>query len=60
MPNREFASQIEQIQNLLDTSVDEQERRIIRRLLAEEKAVVALQTEENTAAASQTAGSLTN
>ena len=52
MPNRELASRIDQIQNLLDTSVDEQERRIIRKLLAEEKAATALQTEEKTAAAS--------
>jgi hypothetical protein len=37
---------IKRFQNLLETSVDDTERKTIQRLLAEEKAKVALQTSE--------------
>jgi hypothetical protein len=40
------STNIKRFQNLLETSVDETERQTIRRLLAEEKAKVALQASE--------------
>jgi hypothetical protein len=43
----EFQPEIERIRNLLDTSVDEAERKIIRKLLAEEKIASGLQASDS-------------
>ena len=43
-----YAIDIKRFENLLETSVDDTERRTIQKLLAEEKAKVALQASEST------------
>jgi hypothetical protein len=43
----EFQPEIERIKNLLDTSVDEAERKIIRKLLADEESTSGLQASDS-------------